>query len=745
MSWRGRDERGSRWESQGQDRQERWAERGRSPVWDMRRDSPERARREPHHRDSRDRYERYDRDPERYERDPDRDRDRRERYERDERRARSRERHERPRSRSRSREHSRRRSPRRERERDVPAPPSPPNISAMDLERPESASSREPSRERDSVDRYDNKDDQSVNASPGDWFCKCGSYNFKRRQVCYRRNCHGKRSEGTVIGADAERHSTDGMGITKRLLFRRLDALTTEEKILEVLKERCSKSILDSIAGITIGRETLTGASKCLAYINFNSIADSTSAHTELLSLSPPLEIDNREVLISFYNEPQKMQKPAPNPSDYSSYYAQMATYNNSAALSEADRVNAAAAVAQSAISAAQARQLTWTPAVPTFVASASQAINSSAKAPTGDGKTTYTAPDVRTFMYDETSGYYYDPGTSLYYDGTTQYFYNSQINQYMYWDSTSSTYILATQNQQNTDQPKLPNPPTATADNTITKEPEEKKKKDKEDKVKVAKKIAKDMERWARTLNQKKENAKSNIVMEQPLDTSSSKGSADIGFSVLGAGPVMTHVRELSPPPAPQAAPDEFLVKKLSEPAFDSDEGIIDWAKLTCLLCKRKFPSAEVLTKHKTLSDLHKQNLSEHRKQAESATQPNGYRDRAAERRLKFGEDEAPVRKRYEPPEPMHAPIQSAPPPSVVDTIGGKMLQKMGWSAGRGLGKTEQGRIAPIEAEQRPSLAGLGQKRGIYTPTPGETYRDTVKKLMIARYKEVVGQEEGN
>lgn len=87
MSWRGRDERGSRWESQGQDRQERWAERGRSPVWDMRRDSPERARREPHHRDSRDRYERYDRDPERYERDPDRDRDRRERYERDERRA----------------------------------------------------------------------------------------------------------------------------------------------------------------------------------------------------------------------------------------------------------------------------------------------------------------------------------------------------------------------------------------------------------------------------------------------------------------------------------------------------------------------------------------------------------------------------------------------------------------------------------------------------------------------------------
>ncbi|XP_063544822.1 RNA-binding protein 5-like isoform X1 [Cydia strobilella] len=746
MSWRGRDDRSdrsSRWETQ--DRPDPWAKRGRSPVWDMRRDSPDRSRGSPRHH--RDRYDRYDRTGDRDRRDRTDRADRGDRYERDERRGRSRDRHERARSRSRSR--SRRHSPRRhERERDcdIPAPPSPPKISAP--ARPISRSrSRSASRELDSVSSaYDNKDEQAVNASPGDWFCKCGSYNFKRRQICYRRNCNGKRSEGTVYGADAERHGlTEGMGITKKLLFRRLDALTTEEKILEALKERCSKAILDSIAGITIGRETLTGASKCLAYINFNSIADSTAAHSELMTLSPPLEIDTREVLISFYNEPQKIPKPAPNPVDYSSYYSQMTTYNNSSALSEADRVNAAAAVAQSAITAAHARQLTWTPSVPTFVTSAAQAVTN-IKAPTGDGTTVYNAPDVRTFMYDETSGYYYDPSSGLYYDGTTQYFYNSQINQYMYWDSTSSTYIAATQATQNTDQPKLPSPPTVTTDNTITKEPEEKKKKDKEDKVKVAKKIAKDMERWARTLNQKKENAKSNYVMDQPQDTGPSKGSADIGFSVLGAGPSLTHVREISPPPTVvPAAPDEFLIKKVAEPAFDNDDGIIDWTKLTCLLCKRKFPSAEVLTKHKTLSDLHKQNLAAHRKQCESAPQMNGYRDRAAERRMKFGEDETPVRKRYEPPEPIQPPIQAAPPPSVVDTIGGKMLQKMGWSAGRGLGKTEQGRIAPIEAEQRPSLAGLGQKRGIYTPTPGETYRDTVKKLMIARYKEVVGQEEGN
>ncbi|XP_041971799.1 RNA-binding protein 5-like isoform X2 [Aricia agestis] len=709
MSWRGRDDRASRWGDN----------RSRSPLWEVRRSkSPDRSRLSPSRdRPHRDRHNRYDRD--RRDRDRDRDSDR---YSR-------RDRYDKPRDRD------RRRSPRHHDER-VPLPPSPPKITASDLDkRPESqSSSRSDSRERQdsNVDSYEGKyerekhdDNQAPNhASPGDWICQCGSYNFKRRQICYRRNCSGKRSEGTIYGGDSDRSGSldSGAGITKRLLFRRLDALTTEEKILEAIKNSCSKSVLDSIAGITIGRETLTGASKCLAYINFNSIADSTAAHSELLALEPPLKIDGREVLISFYNEPQKISKPV-NSTDYSAYYASTTAYNSSQSISEADRVNAAAAVAQSAISAAQARNMTWASSV-----TPSQSATN-VKAPTGDGKTVYTAPDVSTFLYDASSGYYYDPATSLYYDGNTQYFYNSQTSQYMYWNAATSTYVAVVQNQTN-----------ESGKPAETKEPEEKKKKEKEDKVKVAKKIAKDMERWARTLNQKKENAKSNFVMEQPLDTSASKGSADIGFSVLGAGPSLTHVREISPPAVHN---EEFLIKKTDSASVDLDEGIIDWAKLTCLLCKRKFPSADVLNKHKTLSDLHKQNLAEFNRKNDLLPQTNGYRDRAAERRLKFGEDEPPpIRKRYEPPEILTSAV-SYPPPSVVDTIGGKMLQKMGWSEGKGLGKEEQGRINPIEAEQRPSLAGLGQKRGIYTPTPGLTYRDTVKKLMIARYKEVVGQEE--
>ena len=84
------------------------------------------------------------------------------------------------------------------------------------------------------------------------------------------------------------------------------------------------------------------------------------------------------------------------------------------------------------------------------------------------------------------------------------------------------------------------------------------------------------------------------------------------------------------------------------------------DWDKLACLLCKRAFPSKEKLNKHNQVSDLHRQNLEEYRRQrgggggggdpvgqSDSSLQQQQqqdqqvYRDRAKERRLKYGEDD--------------------------------------------------------------------------------------------------------
>lgn len=53
--------------------------------------------------------------------------------------------------------------------------------------------------------------------------------------------------------------------------------------------------------------------------------------------------------------------------------------------------------------------------------------------------------PDPSQFTYDETSGYYYDYSTGYYYDPNTHYYYNSLTQQYMYWDSLSSTYVPVT------------------------------------------------------------------------------------------------------------------------------------------------------------------------------------------------------------------------------------------------------------------------------------------------------------
>lgn len=68
---------------------------------------------------------------------------------------------------------------------------------------------------------------------------------------------------------------------------------------------------------------------------------------------------------------------------------------------------------------------------------------------------------------------------------------------------------------------------------------------------------------------------------------------------------------------------------------------------------------------------------------------------------------------------------------------IGNKLLQKMGWKEGTGLGKKNQGRTDIIEAEQRVSSAGLGSKTSSYGAGPGDDYKTYIKKMMKKRYEE--------
>ncbi|XP_010189942.1 PREDICTED: RNA-binding protein 5-like, partial [Mesitornis unicolor] len=363
---------------------------------------------------------------------------------------------------------------------------------------------------------------------------------------------------------------------------------------------------------------------------------------------------------------------------------------------------------------------------------------------------TKYAVPDTSTYQYDESSGYYYDPITGLYYDPNSQYYYNALTQQYLYWDGEKETYMPAAEGvtyQQ-------------TAATTTTKEVKEKKEKPKS---KTAQQIAKDMERWAKSLNKQKENFKNSF---QPLSTREEErkesAAADAGFALFEKKGALSERQQILPE-VMKNGDDENPLKRGLVAAYsgdsDNDEDLLermeneeekltDWKKMACLLCRRQFPNKDALIRHQQLSDLHKQNMDIYRRSKLSEQELEAlelreremkYRDRAAERREKYGIPE--------PPEPKRKKAYDAgtvnyeqPTKDGLDNsnIGNKMLQAMGWREGSGLGRKCQGITAPIEAQVRMRGAGLGAKGSSYGVSTADSYKDAVRKAMFARFTEM-------
>lgn len=351
--------------------------------------------------------------------------------------------------------------------------------------------------------------------------------------------------------------------------------------------------------------------------------------------------------------------------------------------------------------------------------------------------------PDISQYVYDETSSYYYDLTTGLYYDPNSQYYYNSEIASYLYWDQDKSTYVLAqstdtTTPTASTNEKKV-DTSSAVAQNMGDNNKEDEKKPDaKQDKVKVAKKIVKDMERWAKQLNQKKENAfqpvqsvssadeaVQPIIISKPTQMPSSRsGYADVGFTIMEnrdtrliknntVDPTQSNVlNKILPYASDSDDPAEHFA---SNSNALSDKDLIDFDKLACLLCKRAFQSLDILNKHIKMSNLHKENLQKlglnNQNGNGSSAAALEYRDRAKERRLKYGEADPPPpnrsRERFEKEmRKQTAQIQKqasnhlASTPIDDSNLGNRLLQRMGWTEGQGLGKTNQGRTNIIEVK---------------------------------------------
>lgn len=169
--------------------------------------------------------------------------------------------------------------------------------------------------------------------------------------------------------------------------------------------------------------------------------------------------------------------------------------------------------------------------------------------------------PDTSRYQYDETIGYYYDPVSGLYYDANTQYFYDAEKQQFLHWSPKDKKYVAVTascDDEDDTDKVDILN-----GDMNKRKT----KKAEKPDKVKVAKRIAKvsyncsghheqyfrqkfhiqliflsmphwrtyvvwwrpqEMEKWAKTLNQKKDAfCRQTPVVEPSSSVASSSAAA--------------------------------------------------------------------------------------------------------------------------------------------------------------------------------------------------------------------------
>ncbi|KAG0149793.1 hypothetical protein CROQUDRAFT_653065 [Cronartium quercuum f. sp. fusiforme G11] len=170
-----------------------------------------------------------------------------------------------------------------------------------------------------------------------------------------------------------------------------------------------------------------------------------------------------------------------------------------------------------------------------------------------------------------------------------------------------------------------------------------------------------------------------------------------------------------------------------------NDDEDFSDLERLTCLLCQRQFKVQIELQRHNELSNLHKTNLQneELKQTARQRKQVNlksikrsasnselnegtKYTDRAAARREIYGQPDIPQqhdtnnkKARYEPPPlPIQSPIQPDKDGIQSSNVGSKMLAKMGWNQGEGLGNGN-GRVDPIAAAQYTKGVGLGASTG--------------------------------
>ncbi|CCA71088.1 hypothetical protein PIIN_05023 [Serendipita indica DSM 11827] len=199
--------------------------------------------------------------------------------------------------------------------------------------------------------------------------------------------------------------------------------------------------------------------------------------------------------------------------------------------------------------------------------------------------------------------------------------------------------------------------------------------------------------------------------------------------------------------------------------PVDDADLEFCILESMTCYLCSRQLKSQDQLKRHKnlaneTLQQTAREKVAKAKAKASGSTETKPvYRDRASERRIIHGQPDIPL------PEPVTNSSSSSgnhgsghnsgkkgrdiPPPRIPtpppiepakdeNNIGNKLLKKMGWSQGTGLGLSGEGRVDPIQTAMYASGAGLGASKGKdITKVAGMDYAGLAKESARDRYEQ--------
>lgn len=324
-------------------------------------------------------------------------------------------------------------------------------------------------------------------------------------------------------------------------MLRNLTNLTTEEKVLSTLAGLTALPI----RSCKVLRDPIYGLSRGVCAVELHSTSEASQLFTMLSSCNPVFSIDNNEVALNYGRKPP-MQMPGSLPLGGMMMGPSGMPVSTSGGTLYHQTKNSAASAA---LAAAQ-----WTN-------QSNNAGNSSSVSHVtvnGVQYKVFPPPDTSKYQHEPTSGYYYDPSTGFYYDANTHYYYNPTTLKYCYWDAAHSTYLPAPDGSDTSEAAPKDNSKKAAQDasgrNAGDKAKSDKKDSKKSnktdesdtatteggDKVKVARKVAKDMERWARALNQKKEPAakfQPAFIETEPADSSASPPTSTSSGSRLTSG----------------------------------------------------------------------------------------------------------------------------------------------------------------------------------------------------------------